>query len=138
MTGASPVSASSTSTVGNRLRSSPISAISAAATTGPMPVKDRKIGASGCRSSSSADLVVEGPEMVGVHPQLVGEQVRRERLPGRGARAGAEQMRLEPVDEDLRFGSAAVAPAGGRTLHPARPDPSGLVRGRIGADELQR
>ncbi len=48
MTGASPVSANSTSAVGNRSRSSPISLINAAATTGPIPGNDRKIGASGC------------------------------------------------------------------------------------------
>jgi hypothetical protein len=40
VTGARPVSASDTSAMGNRLRSSPISVIRAGATTGPIPVKE--------------------------------------------------------------------------------------------------
>jgi hypothetical protein len=56
VTGPNPVSASNAAAVGNRSQSSPISAISPAATTGPIPVNERKIGASG-RYQPSDQLV---------------------------------------------------------------------------------
>jgi hypothetical protein len=75
ITGASPVSTSRDSAVGDRARCSPISAISAAATTGPIPVNDKKIAACGCYWSSFSDSAVEAAQLIGVHPRLLGNRV---------------------------------------------------------------
>ena len=80
VTGASPVSANSMFTAGNLSQSSPISAINAAATTGPIPgnEEDRRIR---MFSEEPLGLGVERPQVIGVHPQFLGEQLRGERLP---------------------------------------------------------
>ena len=106
MTGASPVSASSTSAVGNRCGHHPSRDQRgrhdrADAGEGE---EDRRIGV---LVEQLGDPGVEGAEMLGVHPQFLGEQLRGERLARCRARC-RQQMRCEPVDQHLRIDAAGV------------------------------
>jgi hypothetical protein len=83
------------------------------------------------------EAFVEGSQVLGVHPQLLGEQLRRERLPRSGACACPQQVWSEPVDQHRRVGAPAVVLPSTKCCHPGGLDPSHLVGRGIGADELQ-